>query len=574
MSFPMVRRAPMLGALLSLAAVAVTQSPLAAQEKVDLATIEKIKAEAMGHSQVMDIMSWLTDVYGPRLTWSPNLTKAGNWAAKTMSGWGLANVHLEPWSTPAGLGWASERFSFQSVAPNPFIIQAVPRAWSASTKGKVTGPAMIVEAGCFAELQQKYAGKLKGAFLMATRADTNPVTEFNGWASRLSDSALDRMANPPAAGAPGGGRGNFTAPPAPELSPACQAEAAARTAAAPPANPNAPRRRGFGGRYSVNSDTTSLRWLEKQGVGAILIGGVGRGYIGGDIATDNGASRAKGAAQVPFVHVATESYGRLYRMAVKGVVPTLELEMQNHFYPADSSSFNVIAEIPGTDPALKDEVVMIGGHFDSWHAGTGATDNGAGSATMMEAMRILKTLGVQPRRTIRIGLWTGEEQGLMGSRAYVRAHYGFADSAGFHPTMEQAKFAAYFNVDNGSGKIRGVYQQGNSDVAGIFTAWMAPFNGIGMKTLTIRNTGGTDHLSFDAVGLPGFQFIQDGLDYGSRTHHTNQDVYERIQPEDMKFNSAVLAAFAWQAAQRDERLPRKAPPGAVVPRGAGRPGGR
>ncbi|MES2125038.1 MAG: hypothetical protein V4503_10175 [Gemmatimonadota bacterium] len=187
MSFPMVRRAPMLGALLSLAALAATQSPLAAQEKVDLATIEKIKAEAMGHSQVMDIMSWLTDVYGPRLTWSPNLTKAGNWAAKTMTGWGLANVHLEPWSTPAGLGWANERFSFQSVAPNPFIIQAVPRAWSAGTKGKVTGPAMIVEAGCFAELRQKYAGKLKGAFVMATHADTNPVTEFNAWASRLKE---------------------------------------------------------------------------------------------------------------------------------------------------------------------------------------------------------------------------------------------------------------------------------------------------------------------------------------------------------------------------------------------------
>ncbi|MEP6591543.1 MAG: M20/M25/M40 family metallo-hydrolase [Gemmatimonadota bacterium] len=573
MPFPLVRRAPVLGALLSLAAAVSTLSPLAAQEKVDVATIEKIKTEAMEHSQVMDLMSWMTDVYGPRLTWSPNLTKAGNWAATTMKGWGLANVHLEPWTTPAGLGWANERFAFQSVAPNPFIIQAVPRAWSAGTKGRVTGPAVIVEAGCVSELQQKYAGKLKNAFVMATRADTNPVTEFNAWASRLSDSALSRMAQPPVAGTPGGGRQGFAAPAAPPLSPACQAEATARAATAPPANANTPAGRGFGGgRFNVNSDTTALRWLEKQGVGAILIGGVGRGYIGGDIATDNGASRAKNAPQVPFVHVATESYGRLYRMASRGVVPTLELEMQNHFYPADSTSFNVIAEISGTDPALKDEVVMIGGHFDSWHSGTGATDNGAGSATMMEAMRILKTLGLQPRRTIRIGLWTGEEQGLMGSRAYVRDHFGFADSLGFHPTMEQAKFAAYFNVDNGSGKIRGVYQQGNADVAPIFTAWMTPFNPIGMQTLTIGNTGGTDHLSFDAVGLPGFQFIQDGLDYGSRTHHTNQDVYERIQPDDMKFNSAVLAAFAWQAAQRDERLPRKTPPGAVAPRGAGRGG--
>ncbi len=575
MTLPLVRRTTAtIGALFILTSIAAVAAPLRAQEKVDAATFEKIKSEAMDRSQVMDIMSWLTDVYGPRLTWSPNLTKAGNWAATTMKGWGLANVHREPWSTPAGLGWASERFSFQAVSPNPFIIQAVPRAWSASTKGRAIGAAMIVEAACVTELQQKYAGKLKHAFVMATRADTNPVREFAPWATRLSDSSLALMSQPPQPGAPGGGRGNFTPPPAPATSAACQAEAAARAAVAPPSGAGAPAGRGGFGRFSINSDSTALRWLEKQGVSAILIGGTGRGYVGGDIATDNGASRVKGAAQVPFVHVATESYGRMYRMVQRGVPLMLQLEMRNHFYPADSSSFNVIAEIPGTDPALKDEVVMIGGHFDSWHAGTGATDNGAGSATMMEAMRILRTLAVQPRRTIRIGLWTGEEQGLMGSRAYVRQHFGFADSAGFHPTTEQARFAAYFNVDNGSGKIRGVYQQGNSEVAPIFTAWMAPFSSAGMKTLTIGNTGGTDHLSFDAVGLPGFQFIQDPLDYGSRTHHTNQDVYERIQPDDMKFNSAVLAAFAWQAAQRDERLPRKTPPTATPARGAGRPGGQ
>jgi len=563
-------------ALVALAAITGSVSPIMAQERVDLATIEKIKSEAMDRSQVMDIMSWMTDVYGPRLTWSPNLTRAGNWAVATMKGWGLANVQLEPWSTPAGLGWASERFSFQAVAPNPFIIQAVPRAWSASTKGKVTGAAMIIDAGCLSELQQKYTGKLKNSFLMATRADTNPVREFAPWATRYTDSALTRMAQPPQAGAPAGARAAFPQPTPPVLSEVCQAEAVARAAAAPAANPATPAgARGFGGgRFNINSDTTALRWLEKQGVGAILVGGNGRGYVGGDIATDNGASRVKGAPAVPFVHVATESYGRMYRMAQRGVPVMLELEMQNHFYPADSASFTVIAEIPGTDPLLKDEVVMIGGHFDSWHAGTGATDNAAGSATMMEAMRILKVLGVQPRRTIRIGLWTGEEQGLLGSRAYVRKHYGYADSIGFHPTDEQAKFAAYFNVDNGSGKIRGVYQQGNADVAPIFAEWMAPFNGVGMKTLTVGNTGGTDHLSFDAVGLPGFQFIQDPLEYSTRTHHTNQDVYERVQPDDMKFNSAVLAAFAWQAAQRDTRLPRKAPPTAVVPRVGARPGGQ
>ena len=257
------------------------------------------------------------------------------------------------------------------------------------------------------------------------------------------------------------------------------------------------------------------------------------------------------------MHVGAESYGRIMRMLARNVPVTLELDMRNKFYDDDPNSFNVVAEIPGTDPALKDEVVMIGAHFDSWHGGTGATDNAAGSAVMMEAMRLLKTLGVEPRRTIRIGLWTGEEEGLFGSRAYVEQHLATRDSTGLRTMPEYAKFAAYFNVDNGTGKIRGVYEQGNAAVAPIFDAWMGPFKDVGMKTLSIANTGGTDHLSFDAVGLPGFQFIQDPVEYGSRTHHSNADVYERVQPEDMKFNSVVLASFAWQAAQRDEKLPRK-----------------
>jgi Zn-dependent M28 family amino/carboxypeptidase len=285
-------------------------------------------------------------------------------------------------------------------------------------------------------------------------------------------------------------------------------------------------------------------------------------HVGGDIGTNNGASRAPGAPRVPAVHVAQESYGRIARMVEKNVPVTLELNMQNAFYPENKSSFNVIGEIPGTDPRLKDEVVMIGAHFDSWHSGTGATDNGAGSGVMLEAMRLLKTLDLKPRRTIRIGLWTGEEQGLLGSAAYVRQHFGTRDSSGFHPSAEQQKFAAYFNVDNGSGKIRGVYLQGIETERPIFDAWMGPFKDMGMKTLTISNTGGTDHLSYIGVGLPGFQFIQDPLDYGNVTHHTNQDVYERLQPDDMKFNSAVVASFAWQAAQRDEKLPRPPEPAA------------
>lgn len=542
-------------ALACLATSLMLARAVAAQERVDVATIDRIKSEALDRSQVMDIMSWLTDVYGPRLTWSPNLQKASAWTVSQLQSWGLQNVRLEKWDTPAGIGWANERFSLNAIAPNPFIVEAVPRAWSAGTNGKVTGAAVRVQVDCLAELQQKFDGKLAGKFVLPTAPATTAVTEFTAFATRRADSALATMgaATLPPPGA-GGGRGAGAPAAAPQMSQVCQQAATAAAAA------NAGRGgRGAGGRGGFNvSDTTALRWMEKQGVAAILLGGRGSSNsIGGDIATDNGAPRTPGVAQVPFVHVATESYGRIARMLERNQPVTLELDMQNKFYPQNTSENNIVGEIPGTDPALRDEIVMIGGHFDSWHSGTGATDNAAGSGVMLEAMRILKKLDLKPRRTIRIVLWTGEEQGLYGSRAYARTHFGFADSTGPHFTPEQAKVSAYFNLDNGSGKIRGIYAQSNEAVRPIFDAWMGPFKNMGMTTTTISNTGSTDHVSLDAVGIPAFQFIQDGLDYGSRTHHTNQDVYERVQPDDMKFNSAVLAAFAWQAAQRDQKLPRK-----------------
>ncbi len=568
---------------IAIAATAVMiATPLTAQEKVDTATIARIRTLAMDSSQVMTIASWMTDVYGPNLTWSPNVKKAGEWVMATMKSYGLANVHAEPWYVPNALSWANERFSFMAISPNPFIIEAVPRAWSVSSKlafvgkgkaplhppAKVSGPAVRVQVDCFAELKEKFAGKLANAFILPTAAVDVPVTEFNAYAARLSDSALYNLAFPGGGrGGRGGagGRGGTPLTP-PVLSPICQqAAAAAPPPVAPPAGA-AGGRGGFGGgRFNLASDTTALRWMQAQGVGAILMGGRGGNYVGGAIATDNGASRVKGAPQVPYVHVATESYGRIARMLEKNVPVVLELDMQNTFYPADTTSFNYIGEIPGADPALKDEVVIIGGHFDSWHSGTGATDNAAGSAVMMEAMRILKALNLQPRRTIRIGLWTGEEQGLYGSREYTALHYGTLAE----PRPEHEKLAAYFNVDNGGGKIRGIYLQGMEAERPIFDAWMTPFKAMGMKTITISNTGGTDHLNFVGVGLPGFQFIQDGLDYSGRTHHVNQDVYERLQPDDMKFNAMVAASFAWQAAQRDEKLPHPLP----VPAGAGR-GGR
>jgi hypothetical protein len=549
--------------------VALTPQAVAAQEKVDVATIERIKAEEMNNSHVMEIMSWLSDVYGPRLTWSPNIIRARDWAMGEMKQWGLANVHAETWDTPAGLGWQNQKFSFMATSPMPFIVEAVPQAWSESTAGTATGKAVLVQAGCFDELKEKYAGKLKGAFVMTAPPRDSTVNAFRATATRLSDSALAVMqaAQPVPAdgrgGRGGGGRGGRGGA-APQRSPTCQKQAERDSIAAAAAVARGGRG-GFGGGGVNVGDTSTVRWFQQQGISAIVLGDVS--HVGGDIGTNNGASRAPGAPRVPAVHVAQESYGRIARMVQKNVPVTLELTMQNTFYPENKASFNIVAEIPGTDPQLKDEVVMIGAHFDSWHSGTGATDNGAGSGVMLEAMRLLKTLNLKPRRTIRIGLWTGEEQGLLGSAAYVRQHFGTRDSTGFHPTDEQKKFAAYFNVDNGSGKIRGVYLQGIEAERPIFTAWMDPFTGMGMKTLTISNTGGTDHLSYIGVGLPGFQFIQDPLDYGNVTHHTNQDVYERLQPDDMKFNSAVVASFAWQAAQRDEKLPR--PPEPVAGRGRG-----
>jgi hypothetical protein len=544
--------------------------PAAAQEKVDVSNIERIKSEEMNNSHVMDIMSWLSDVYGPRLTWSPNAIRARDWTMAQMKSWGLSNVHEEKWDTPAGLGWENERFSLMATTPVPFIVQAVPQAWSVGTKGAVTGPVMLIQVGCSDELAEQYAGKVKNAFIMTSAPLNRPVNAFIPTATRYSDSALTAMAAalPPDASGRGGagGRGGRGGAAAPALSATCQRQAT-RDSIAAVASGRGGGRGGFGGgRGGLNlGDTTTVRWLEKQGASAILL--LDQTHVGGDIGTNNGASRIKGAPQVPTVHVSQESYGRLARLAEKHVPVTLELNMQNKFFPENTSSFNIIGEIPGTDPTLKDEVVMIGAHFDSWHSGTGATDNGAGSGVMLEAMRLIKTLGLTPRRTIRIGLWTGEEQGLLGSAAYVKQHFGTRDATGFHPKDEQKKLAAYFNVDNGSGKIRGVYLQGIAAERSIFDAWMGPFKDIGMKTLTINNTGGTDHLSYIGVGLPGFQFIQDPLDYGNVTHHTNQDVYERLQPDDMKFNSAVVASFAWQAAQRDEMLPRPAEPGALPARG-------
>src|SRR5216684_8026827 len=499
--------------------------PLVAQapSQTDLSAIHQIKDEGFNNSKVMEIMSYLTDVYGPRLTNSPNIKQAAEWTTGKMKEWQLANVHLEPWG-PFGKGWSNERFSAQVISPRSFPLIAYPKAWTPGTNGPVTAEAVWAPIQKEEDIE-KYRGKLKGKFVLAAALPEIPA-RFEAQGHRYTDAELADMATQPV--------------------PAAQKEDE--------------RLARFRAQRELNLKIQ--KFLVDEGVAAWIE--PSQGDDGTVFVQSGGGRDPKDPSAPPRVAVASENYGRIVRMLDKKVPVTLQVDIGNKFYEDDLNSFNIIGEIPGTDKAKADEVVMIGAHFDSWHAGTGATDNGAGSAVMLEAMRILKTTGVKMRRTVRIGLWTGEEQGLLGSRAYVKQH--FADPEVMKLSPEHAKLDAYYNVDNGTGKIRGVYLQGNEMVAPIFSAWMVPFHDLGMNTLTIRNTGGTDHLAFNAVGLPGFQFIQDPLDYDSRTHHSNMDVYERIQEPDMKQMAVIVASFVYLTANRDEMLPRKPLPKPQPPR--------
>jgi len=501
------RRTP---ALVAALAVLVTL-PLAAQwpatEKLDLDALYRLKDEGLQRSKVMEIESYLTDVYGPRLTGSPNIKEAADWAQQTMKEWGLANVHTETW--PFGRGWQNRRFAAGAVTPRAYPLIAYPKAWTPGTNGPVTAEAVIAVIASDKDFDT-FRGKLRGKFVLGTAMRDVPA-HFEAPGHRYTDAELVELSKQPESG--GRGRGNFQVD------------------------------------QAFNRKRTQF-WID-EGVAAVL--DVSRGD-GVTLFVQSGGSRdPKDPPAPPQVVVAVEHYGRIWRTLQKKIAVTLTMDVDNQFFDADLNAFNVVGEIPGSDKA--DELVMIGAHFDSWHTGTGATDNAAGSAVMLEAMRLLKTTSVRLRRTVRIGLWGGEEEGLLGSKEYVKAH--FADPATMQLKPEHAKLAGYFNVDNGTGLIRGVYLQGNEAVAPIFQQWMEPFRNLGMTTLTIRNTGGTDHLSYDAVGLPGFQFIQDEVEYNARTHHSNMDVYERIQPNDMMRNAVIVATFVYDAANRDEKLPRK-----------------
>ena len=473
----------------------------------------------MNHSQVMETVSWLTDVYGPRLTGSPNFKAACDWAVSTLRSWGL-EARLEAGGA-FERSWRAERLSFHAMSPQPFLITALPSVWSPSTPGHVIGPAIMFDAHSLADMQRRFSGKLKNAFLLMGPAHPTPA-HFSPQAERLSDARLETLTRP--------------APPRPG--------------------------KVIEMRYvdRLIEDPAVRQWLVDQGTAALLFPAAGDGGTIELSGPGTSASQTKKPSfQLPMLKVSAESYGRIVRILEKNIPVTLELEMQNSFYD-DREQFNVIADLPGVDPTLKSEVVMIGAHLDSWTFGTGATDNAAGSAVVMEAMRVLKVLRLQPRRTVRMALWCGEEVGHCGSEHYLQQHLRRSSPAeranSPADNAEYDQFSVYFNLDGGTGKIRGLWNVHNPALAPIFLAWMAPFNAMGMRTVSPRDVGGGDQAVFEGAGLPSFGFIQDPIEYNTRTHHTSADVYERIQPEDLQFNSMILASFAWQAAQRAEKLPR------------------
>lgn len=540
-----------------------------APEKVDTIMINKIKEEGLKKSQVMDILSVLSDVYGPRLAGSPDYKEAAAWTSQKLSTWGMQNVHLEK-SGPVAKGWTLKRFYMTALQPKGFPITAFPKAWSPGIKGSVTADVVFLNVKNEAELES-YKGRLKGKIVLISPL-VNVSAHFEAEGRRLTDAELLKMANsglPEAGGRRGGQFGQMT--------PA--ARDSMMRARIKQNNPDADEATIARIIAEQTVGPKKLEFCQKEG--AIVVLDAGRGD-GGTIFVASAtvpqppgtpfnerisAYDAKAPQIVPQVTVAAEQYNRLARMIEDGQKVKVEMALDVAWTPADSS-FNVIAEIPGSD--LKDEVVMLGGHLDSWQGGTGASDDGTGVAASMEAVRILQTLGIKPRRTIRIGLWAAEEEGLIGSRSYVAQHFGerVGGGGGMAAMMgggggelklkpEQEKFSVYFNHDNGSGKFRGIYLQGNEAARPIFRAWLAPFASLGATTITLQNTGGTDHLSFDGVGLPGFQFIQDPLEYETRVHHSTADVLERVQADDMKQAATIMAAFLYNAAMRDEMFPRK-----------------
>ena len=514
--------------------------------------IAKIRDEGMNKSKIMETLSYLTDVIGPRLTNSPGMKRANEWTRDTMAKWGMQNAKLEPWG-PFGRGWSLRSFNAQVVEPQTIALIAYPKAWTTSTKGAVTAEVIHFNPQNEADME-KLKGQLASKIVLV--GDTREVkADFGGMGTRRSDDDLKKMADwtPQAAGAPQGGPGG---------------------------NPNFRQAAVFNAKrwnFLLSEGAAVVVDSSSKGSGGTLFvqGATAVPMIPAEGATTPAPQvrlydKTSESRIIPQMTITIEDANRLIRMMRSGVKPKMTVNIDAQYHDEDLMGYNTVAEIPGTDPALKDEVVMVGAHLDSWHSAGGATDNAAGSAVAMEAARILMAAGLKPRRTIRVALWSGEEQGLNGSREYVKQQFGEMKNApGFGPPQPNApkpeliktanydKLSVYYNLDNGTGKIRGVYMQGNAAVRPYFEAWLAPFADLGANTLTLQNTGGTDHLSYDRIGLPGFQFIQDEVEYSTRTHHSNQDNYDRIQADDMKQAATIMAAFVYQSAMMDEKMPRK-----------------
>ncbi len=533
-----------IAALAVASAIAITT---AQTEKIDYAAIGKIRDEGMSRSQVMDHVWWLSDVYGPRVTGSPAIQQASEWAMKRFREWGLANVHQERWKF--GKGWALARFEAEMLEPLPQPIIGYAREWSSSTKGPVTADVVRVQIATDADFD-KYRGTLAGKIVL-TQPERR-VRMYEGpnilrMDERWTKEAEQTPVPEPARG--GGGRGTAQA-----MRDKIDAFYAAE---------------GVVATFDRGSDSdmadggSTLSWQQQHPDGGTIFPSAG-------FARDDRAGTA-----VPGVTLAVEHYNRMARLLEHGVPVKVSLNVETKYYdeaaaPSGMNGFNTIAELPGSD--LASEVVLLGAHFDSHAFATGATDNATGSAAMMEAVRILKAAGVRPRRTVRVALWGGEEEGLLGSKAYVAEHLGDVDTMTLKP--EHAKLAAYFNSDNGTGRVRGVWMQSNLAVRPVFEQWIAPLRDLGVTILSPRSVGQTDHVSFDNIGVPAFQFLVDRLEYNSRTHHSNMDTFDRVQRDDMIQQATVIAVFAYDAAMRDDKLPRKALPAPAKPAARGTASGQ
>jgi carboxypeptidase Q len=480
-------------------------------ENIDLGMIYKIKQEGLKNSSIEDLAFWFTDFAGPRLTGSTGGNKANELAKKKMEELGFQNVRIEAARDFTRGGWDNLKTYAAMTTPYYVNFACNPIAWTGSTNGLVKGEVILLDVTTEADLE-KYKGKLAGKIVLMPSTSAYTLS-FEPFASRYTDEQLKELSM---------------------------------------ASPSQPRRQmgDFATMMAQRALRTKITEMVKAEGAAVILNSSGVFNVPRSSGGNYTAGDKEPVAQL---NLPVEDHGRMERLLRHKVTVEMEVEIQNKFF-ASPTIYNVIGEIPGTDKLLKNEVVLLGGHIDSWHGGTGAADNASGCIVMMEALRILKNLDVAPRRTIRVALWGGEEQGLNGSRGYVEKY--LVDPKTKEHKADFNNFAAYFNMDNGSGKYRGIYLQENDLMRPIFEEWLKPFTDMGATTITIRNTSGTDHLSFDAVGLPAFQFIQDELEY-DRGYHTVMDTYERLEMADLKQNAVITAAFAYNAAMRNAKLPGK-----------------